>query len=277
MSTSWRRGAKLVALLGGAVILTILTQVGGLVLLATAWIAKLRRWPAWLAILGFVAVYSLTVGVVVPPLAKLGGRERLPCFVGKATTYGAVSPLLCVLSRNYARPEARAVVASLANHMAKAYPGTITRYLDASFPFFDGFPLPPHLSHRDGLKIDLAYFYREQSGAPVIDGAASPIGYWAYEGPKAGEALPCAGYRRANLRWDFNTLQPLATRTADPVRTAAMLRWLSTEGRALGVKKILLEPHLKARWAQDVDMIRFQGCRAARHDDHLHLELSKKN
>ncbi|MFT4251117.1 MAG: hypothetical protein QM608_01360, partial [Caulobacter sp.] len=177
----------------------------------------------------------------------------------------------------YARPEVRDVVAALAGHMAKAHPGTVTRYLDAGFPFFDGFPLPPHLSHRDGLKIDLAYFYRERSGAVVNDGTASPIGYWAYEGPKAGEARPCAGYGRANLRWNFDALQPLATRRADSVRTAEALRWLSHEGRAFGVKKILLEPHLKARWAPDVDMIRFQGCRAARHDDHLHLELSKKN
>ncbi|MDG2527985.1 hypothetical protein [Caulobacter endophyticus] len=277
MASSWRRGAKLVALLGGALALTILTQVGGLALLITAWIAKLRRWPAWLSVLGFVAVYGAVSFLAVPPLAKLGGRERLPCVVGVNEPLGAASPLLCVLNRNYARVEVRTTVAALAGHMAQAYPGTVTRYLDAGFPFFDGFPLPPHLSHRDGLKVDLAYFYREGSGAVIDDGTASPIGYWAYERPKAGEARPCASYRRANLRWDFDALQPLATRRADAVRTAEMLRWLSHEGRALGVKKILLEPHLKARWAPDVDMIRFQGCRAARHDDHLHLELSRKN
>ncbi|MBI1685646.1 hypothetical protein [Caulobacter hibisci] len=277
MAVSWRRGAKVVALLGSAVVLTVLTQVGGLILLLTAWVARLRRWPVGLSLLTFLAVYGLATAVVVPPLAKLGGRDRLPCLVGKGETYGAVNPLLCMLNRNYARPEARTALAALAGHMAEAYPATVTRYLDAGFPFFDGFPLPPHLSHRDGLKVDLAYLYRERSGAPVSDGTASPIGYWAYEGPKSGEARPCAGYRRANLRWDFDVLQPLATRRADPVRTAEMLRWLTTEGRAFGVKKILLEPHLKARWAPDVDMIRFQGCRAARHDDHLHLELSKAN
>jgi hypothetical protein len=272
---SWRRGAKLAALLGGAVVLTILTQVGGLALLATAWLTRLRRGPAWLAVLGFVAVYGLTTAVIVPPLAKIGGRERLPCVVGAATPYGAVSPLLCIMNRNYVRPEAKALVSSLATHMAARYPGTATRYLDAGFPFFDGFPLMPHLSHRDGLKVDLAYYYREADGRPVADGAASPIGYWAYEAPRSGEVRPCADLQGPTLRWDFSALQSRVTRRADPERMRAMLAWLSTEGRSHGLRKILIEPHLKQRWAPGVDMVRFQGCRAARHDDHLHLELSK--
>jgi hypothetical protein len=273
--TSWRRGAKLVALLGGVAALTILTQVGGLALLATIWLARLRRWPAWLSVLGFVAVYGLTSAVIVPPLAKIGGRQRLPCVLGAGSLYGAVNPLLCLLNRNYVRPETDAVVSALATHMAERYPGTVTRYLDAGFPFFDGFPLMPHLSHRDGLKVDLAYYYREADGRPVADGAASPIGYWAYEAPRAGEVRPCENLRGPTLRWDFSGLQSHATRQADPERMHAMLAWLSTEGRAHGLRKILIEPHLKQRWAPGVDMVRFQGCRAARHDDHLHLELTK--
>ncbi|MFT4254887.1 MAG: hypothetical protein QM608_20685, partial [Caulobacter sp.] len=108
MRASWRRGGRLAALLGSAVVLTILTQVGGVALLITAWIAKLRRWPAWLSVLGFVAVYGLVL-CAVPPLARLGGREPLPCVIGAGETYGAVNPLLCIMNRNYARPEVRDV------------------------------------------------------------------------------------------------------------------------------------------------------------------------
>jgi hypothetical protein len=275
IQTSWRRGAKLVALLGGVAALTILTQVGGVALLATAWLARLRRWPAWLSVLGFVAVYGVTSFVIVPPLAKIGGRERLPCPATPERPYGAVNPLLCVLNRNYVRPEADAGVSALATHMAARYPGTITRYLDAGFPFLDGFPLMPHLSHRDGLKVDLAYYYREADGTRVLDGAASPIGYWAYEAPRAGEATPCAAFHGLNLRWDFAALQSGVTRRADAERIKTMLAWLTTEGRTYGLRKILIEPHLKQRWAPDADRVRFQGCRAARHDDHLHLELQR--
>jgi hypothetical protein len=275
IQTSWRRGAKLVALLGGVAALTILTQVGGVALLVTAWLARLRRWPAWLAVLGFVAVYSVTSFVVTPPLAKMGGRERLPCVASAIGPYGAVNPLLCVLNRNYASPRANALVSALAAHMAQRYPGTVIRYLDAGFPFLDGFPLMPHLSHRDGLKVDLAYYYRGDDQRPVLDGAASPIGYWAYEAPRAGEVQPCAGFHGLNLRWDFSALQSRVTRRADPERMTAMLAWLTTEGKSYGLRKILIEPHLKQRWAPGADMVRFQGCRAARHDDHLHLELTK--
>ncbi|MEJ2814303.1 hypothetical protein [Caulobacter sp. CCG-8] len=272
---SWRRGARIVALLGGALALTILTQVGGVALLLTAWLARLRRWPVWLSVLGFVAVYGVVSFVVVPPLAEIGGRVRLSCVAGPGRPYAAVNPGLCVLNRNYATPETDALVAALATHMADRYPGTITRFLDAGFPFFDGFPLMPHLSHRDGRKVDLAYYYREADGRRVLDGAAGPIGYWAYEAPGADEARPCAHAKQPNLRWDFAALQSRVTRRADPERMSAALAWLTTEGRAHGLRKVLIEPHLKQRWAPGVDMVRFQGCRAARHDDHLHLELSK--
>jgi hypothetical protein len=273
--SSWRRGVKLVALLGGAAALTILTQVGGIVLLVVAGVGKVRRWSFGAAAVVFLLAYAATTILIVPPAAKALGRERLPCFARHDRPYGAINPLFCALNRTYAAPRVEAVVSALADRMALEFPGTVTRYLDSGFPFLDGFPLMPHLSHRDGRKIDLAYFYRETNGQPVLDGAASPIGYWAYEAPRAGEVRPCANFSGMNLRWDFSGLQSKVTRRADPERMMAMLRWLTTDGRRLGVSKILIESHLKQRWAPGADMVRFQGCRAARHDDHLHLELSK--
>lgn len=276
MASSWRRGAKLVALLGGAVVLTILTQVGGLLLLVTAWAARGRRWPWFAGPAIFLLLYAVVSQVFVPPVAGLLGRERLPCFASAERPYGAASPLYCALNRNYVAPGMQTVVAELAGAMAGTFPGTRTYYLDGNFPFLDGFPLFPHLSHDDGRKLDLAFYYLDDM-ANDVDGPSSPIGYWLYSGALPSEPEPCAGYRKFSLRWDFEALQPLARTHSDILRMRAMLAWLSTDGRRLGVKKVLLEPHLKARWAPGVDMIRFQGCRAARHDDHLHLELSKKN
>jgi hypothetical protein len=48
----------------------------------------------------------------------------------------------------------------------------------------------------------------------------------------------------------------------------AALRTLTADPR---IGKIFIEPHLKQRFAPSEAKIRFQGCRAARHDDHIHL------
>ena len=37
---------------------------------------------------------------------------------------------------------------------------------------------------------------------------------------------------------------------------------------------LLLEPYLAVRLGVAGPMVRFQGCRAARHDDHVHVEFA---
>jgi hypothetical protein len=59
----------------------------------------------------------------------------------------------------------------------------------------------------------------------------------------------------------------------DEPRTKVMLDLLVREARADAVDRILLEPYLRARWRLPRQMVRFQGCRAARHDDHVHVQL----
>jgi hypothetical protein len=39
------------------------------------------------------------------------------------------------------------------------------------------------------------------------------------------------------------------------------------------VAKIFVEPPLAAQLGLSDPKIRFQGCRAARHDDHIHIQL----
>ncbi|NNE79114.1 MAG: hypothetical protein HKN18_02480 [Silicimonas sp.] len=67
-------------------------------------------------------------------------------------------------------------------------------------------------------------------------------------------------------------LQPLMRDAPlDETLTGDAIRWLKTALPAGG--KIFLEPHLADRLGVAGDKVRFQGCRAARHDDHIHIQL----
>ena len=134
------------------------------------------------------------------------------------------------------------------------------------FPFLSGFPLLPHLSHDDGKKADIALFYRNARGAYLPGRTRSPIGYFAFEqGPTECESRPMS------LRWDLDALQPIwADWTLDESRTRHALELLSSDPR---IDRLFLEPHLKDRMDITSSKVRFQGCRAARHDDHIHIQV----
>lgn len=235
-------------------LLTILTQIGG-----GAWIISLffRQ-----RIFAFILVYAaLTVAAIW--IAPSFGRVALNCF--DRGPLQVQSWMYCALNRNYVAPELRDVLTDTAEELDRRYPGTETLVLDANFPFLNGFPLLPHLSHDDGDKVDLALYYRDETG--YLPGATrSPIGYFAFE-PGATDCEP----RWPTLRWDFDLLQPLwRDYELDEERTTAVLRILSSDER---VGKTLVEPHLVQSLGVAHPRIRFQGCRAARHDDHIHLQL----
>lgn len=56
----------------------------------------------------------------------------------------------------------------------------------------------------------------------------------------------------------------------DPERTKVLLNALI---RSSEIQKILIEPHLKQRLHITASKVRFQGCYAARHDDHIHVQI----
>lgn len=56
----------------------------------------------------------------------------------------------------------------------------------------------------------------------------------------------------------------------DRPRMTTALNWLANDPRS---GKILIEPHIPQSLNLSHPKIRFQGCRAARHDDHIHLQL----
>jgi hypothetical protein len=273
---SHRAGAALGRKVLFLVVLTLLTQIGGIVFLATiglSYVAKISDRLAKLAV--FLSLYA-TATVAAHQVAPLFGRVPLPCFSGN-TPLKLQSPLYCVLNRNYVTGDVLRVADALSRYMAGAFPGTVTLALDANFPFLDGFPLLPHLSHNDGRKLDIAFYYRGKAGDAMNGRTRSPIGYFAFERASAGTPLPCDGRNDLlTFRWNLGFLQPLfADWHLDEERTKAAVQWLSSDGRKMGVEKIFIEPHLAKRLAVDDGLVRFQGCRAARHDDHIHFQVAE--
>lgn len=274
---SRRAPAVAVLLVIAVLLLTLVTQVGGMVLWAclpaidalNRVLRAGRGIRLAIALLLFGLAYSAVSFVAVPPLASALGRVPLGCGLSGDAAYGPLSLWTCVLNRHYARPSARNVLAAVSADIAAARRGTRVSYLDAGFPFFDGFPMLPHLSHGDGRKVDIALLYIDPaSGKPAPGHAPSPIGYWGYEPPRRNEARPCGG-KGSWLRWDFDWLQPLLPRLGpDDASLALLLRRLA---ESPDVAKVLIEPHLRARFGADHPKIRFQGCAAARHDDHIHI------
>jgi hypothetical protein len=266
------------------VLLTLLTQIGGLVMLVVWSVSRLalpRAMGAWRraainAVL-FVVAYAAISVLVVPPLAALGGRVPLPCRTQPDRAFAAGSVLLCALNRHYVVPDLIVLLSELSNEIDRAFPGTTTLFLDANFPFLNGFPLLPHLSHGDGRKLDLAFYYADADGRYLQAATRSPIGYWAFEQPSAGDASSCAMRSWLSLRWDLNFLQDkFPDRVLEPRRTSAALQWLLSEGLRFKVDRIFIEPYLVARLGvQASPALGFQGCHAARHDDHIHIQIKR--
>ena len=251
--------------------LTLLTQIGGVGYLIGLMLTRARRW--WIKLLGVSGGYAaVSIGALF--IAPLFGREPLPCLKWESRPLAARSVLYCALNRHYVTPDLHDIARAMAADMARKYPGTQTLYLDAGFPFGEGFPMLPHLSHDDGEKLDFAYFYRD--GAGYARGQTpSPLGYWGFMEPHADDPATCPRQGWRSLRWDMRWFQRFVRDDLeiDAARTSAMLRWLSGPGVEQGIGKVLLEPHLRARFALPPSVVRFQGCRAARHDDHVHVQL----
>ncbi len=107
-------------------------------------------------------------------------------------------------------------------------------------------------------------------------GLRSPIGYGAFEQPRANDPTPCEAGQLLTLRWDLDPLQPVfRDLPLDEERTRAALEWLFDEGRGFGIERVFIEPHLATRLGLSSPVLGFQGCRAARHDDHIHLQIAE--
>ena len=264
---------------GAFLFLTLLTQIGGLAWLAAVIVVRWFRMRRLAYPAAFLAIYA-GLSLAAASIAPVFGRVALPCFAGDQSLLAMQSPLYCALNRHYVTEPMLDAANKLAMAIDRQFPGTLTQTLDGSFPFLDGFPLLPHLSHHDGNKLDLAFHYGDPSTGDYIRGKTrSPIGYWGFERPARDAVLPCADRNDILTgRWDMAWFQMFnSVVVLDRPRTRAVLEWLVSEdhgGRA-GVTKVFVEPHLAASLGVEGDVLRFQGCRAARHDDHIHFQVGR--
>jgi hypothetical protein len=259
------------------ILLTVLTQIGGIVYLLSWLLFRLfvrkyltnKYWTAIVKLLTFVFLYLVVILLMMPPIARKYGRVPLP-FV-ETNNIKPVTIWTALLNRNYVKPELRTAAYSVAAKMERKYPGTVLNYMDANFPFIDGFLLVPHLSHNDGEKLDIAFFYVDKTTGEPTDNTLSPIGYGGSEPPRKGEPdrpAACAGYWKYSLMYG---VVPLSDQLVfDPLRTREMIRLFLADKN---IGRIFLEPHLKVRFKLNDSKIGLHACYSVRHDDHVHVQL----
>jgi len=250
--------------------LTALTQIGGILLL----LALFLKFRIKNRLLGntpilFFSLYLVFTFLIVPYLAPLFGREKVNHFAAKPTNYATV-----LLNRNYVKPELNELLIKTLHQLQSSNSDVQLHYLDANFPFIDKFPLLPHLSHNDGEKIDLSLVYQTPKGT-ISQKQKSRSGYGVFEGPKDHEYDQIASCKTDGyIQYDYpkyitfgkvnNELEFSAIGTSQLIK--AILKQPE-----LG--KLFIEPHLKTRLKLNHIKILYHGCRAVRHDDHIHLQL----
>lgn len=262
-------------------ILTLFTQVGGLIWLlcypiffwtnarwSGRWQRRLVKWSS------FALVYLAFTSFLIPPLAKWQcNRVPLPIWENPNLKPHSVF-YYCILNHHYVKPELKATAENVAERLAKKYPGTVLVYLDANFPFIDGYPLEPHFSHRDGKKLDIALHWTDAKNQQLIFGSPSWYGYGASAKALPGEndmSTICKTWYRNLLVNAAEVFLNKESYEFDEQITREMIRLFAKEKT---VGKILLEPHLKSRLGfGSYSKIRFAGCHAAPHDDHIHVQM----
>lgn len=278
-----QRFLRIIKVLFLAGLLTVITQVGGAIYLLYQPLGSLVRQkvkPGFkqkgLRFATFLSLYLISTFLLVPLIAKKEGRVPLPWY---ATAKVPVRPhnflVSSLLNRHYVKPELKQLLIDAAREMRKMEPDLYISYLDANFPFWDEFPLLPHISHDDGRKVDIAFLYRYKSDASLRKKGTSFLGYGVCEGPKAGEVdWPAQCVDQGE--WQYSALKKITPQRRHQLQFDAklnqqLLRILATDSRT---GKIFIEKHLENRLGlNSYHKIRQAGCHSVRHDDHIHVQL----
>jgi hypothetical protein len=174
---------------------TLISQIGGIVLLACLPLFQLiNKKVQGLSIIRTafkIAIFSLLYAVatfwLIPPIAKYFGRVPMP-YSDEHPNLRQHNFMTVLLNRHYVKPTLRKITEGVAEKLSERHQDSLlVTYLDCNFPFFDGFPLQPHLSHDDGRKIDLSFQYLDAKTKQTAYDSPSWLGYGVCEEPKVGE------------------------------------------------------------------------------------------
>lgn len=264
------------------IFLTILTQVGGVIYViylllkyfAKKHSEKLAQFTYRLLL--FITIYLAFTFLIIPPIARQFGRVPMPSIATNKTPVKPLNLLTVLLNRHYVSPRLIEGISLVANELQNEFPNVSINYLDANFPFINGFPLLPHLSHNDGRKLDLTFLYKDKQTGKTVGGNPSWMGYGVFENPRKGE-LDQPNICRKKGYWQYGFLEYITPQwkkdriVVDEPKTKRLLELLA---KNKVIKKIFIEPHLKTRWGlKRYNKIWYHGCHAVRHDDHIHVQL----
>ncbi len=244
-------------------LLTVLTQIGGLIWVLSLWLSK--RWKKKIYIV-FLIIYLSFNLLLTPVIASIFGRTQLPIYESTLKSHNIIYPLLF---RNYVTKDLYTVLKKSAKDLEES--NIAITYLDANFPFFNGFPLLPHLSHNDGKKVDIAFQYKTKKGQSTND-KNSLLGYGIYTNSQNRINTYC----KSTGFWQYDMTKYLGITTnkdliLDKNRTKTLILSLLRHTKD---SKIFIEPYLKQELGlQPYNAVRFHGCQAVRHDDHIHLQI----
>jgi len=253
-------------------VLTLTTQIGGIIWclsLIIKWLFFENK-KARYQVFSFFGLYIICTFLLVPFLANLLGRTPLP--ISKSSNLAPCTYLTILLNRHYVTPTLKNELIHISNQFEKSNPNIKTIYLDANFPFINGFPLLPHLSHSDGKKVDLAFQYSKNG--VLANEKPSNTGYGHYVHPNKNEVnQPQICLNRGHWQYDFPkylTLGSSQNLTFDISKTKELIELILTRKHT---QKVFIEPHLKSRMKINHKKLRFHGCQAVRQDDHIHFQI----
>lgn len=251
------------------VILTVITQIGGIVyLLSLYFFKKVTQKFRFKRIIVFSIIYLIATFIIVPLIAPVFGREKVKHSIKiRPANYATV-----LMNRNYVAPKVNNLLANAEKELTHTKIGI--RYLDANFPFINKFPLLPHLSHNDGKKIDLSFIYKNKQGE-ISTKQKSISGYGVFEVPLKGEKNQTNNcLKKGHFQYDYTKYASLGKINSElvfsEIGTKKLIKSLL---KSEFLEKIFIEPHLKERLGLKDSRVRFHGCKAVRHDDHIHIQV----
>lgn len=250
------------------VVLTILTQIGGIVFLVNEVLFRFFKKSRYVKFTAFLILYLISIFLINPTIAPFFGREAIKHSERiRPTNY-----LTVILNRNYVVPKMNQLLSKLDSRLNKS--DIQINYLDANFPFIDKFPLLPHLSHNDGKKLDLSLIYETKDGK-ISKEQKSVSGYGYFVNPRKNEYHQIdkcieSGY----FQYDYPKYLTFGTKNDELIFSERGTKTLiNSILQDANIGKIFIEPHLKSRLQLTNNKIRYQGCRSVRHDDHIHIQL----
>lgn len=251
------------------VTLTVLTQIGGIVYLLSLWLnTALKRNLKFKPLLTFLVLYLISTVLIVPVIAPMFGREK----VQHTENIMPTNYMMVLLNRNYVRPQLNKLLQATTDDLKES--NIQINYLDANFPFINKFPLLPHLSHNDGKKLDISLVY-ENAGGEITNQQKSVSGYGVFENPRPNEYNQIDKCLiRGYFQYDYPKYVTFGSINNElKFSTKGTKRLIKSILKNKSLGKLFIEPHLKHRLSLKNSKIRYHGCRAVRHDDHIHIQL----